>query len=161
VFVMVRPRAGNFVYSREEVALMCQQAMRARSLGASGIVSGALTGDGSIDRDAFAAIADAAGPLPVTCHRAFDSVPDRDAALESLVALGVARVLTSGGAPSALSGAEAIARLVRNAAGRLVVMAGGGIRAPNVREIVARTGVTEVHAHLTTSAEVRAVIANL
>ena len=161
VFVMVRPRAGPFVYASDEVARMCRQARRARSLEVSGIVTGAMTADGLIDRDAMAAIVEAAAPLPVTCHRAFDAVCDREAALETLVRLGVSRILTSGGAPTAEAGMGQIARMVRHAAGRLVVIAGGGVRAHNVRRVVAGSGVSEVHAHLTSTDDVRALVANL
>jgi copper homeostasis protein len=91
------------------------------------------------------ALVQAAAPLPVACHRAFDVARDPAAALEQLCALGVARVLTSGQRRTALEGAERIAALVAQARGRIAVLAGGGVRAGNVREVVARTGVREVH----------------
>jgi copper homeostasis protein len=94
----------------------------------------------------------------VTFHRAFDRVADRTEALETLISLGVARALTSGGASTATEGAGEIARLVRQAAGRIVIVAGGNVRADNVRDLVARTGVTEVHGHLTTAGTVGAVV---
>jgi copper homeostasis protein len=109
----------------------------------------------------MSALVAAAGGLPLTCHRAFDAARDRDAALEELVALGVSRVLTSGGAPIAAQGTVAIARLLERAAGRIIVIAGGTVRARNVQQIVARTGVTEVHAHVTTTHDVRGLVANL
>jgi len=87
----------------------------------------------------------AAAGLPVTFHRAFDLVPDQRDALDALMDAGVARVLTSGGAPTALEGADAIARLVSHAGNRLVILAGGGIREAHVRELVSRSGVREVH----------------
>jgi copper homeostasis protein len=158
VFVMVRVRAGRFVYSGEELAAMCRQVARARSLGAAGIVTGALRPDGTIDADAVSALVDVADTLPVTFHRAFDATPDRAAALETLVTCGVVRVLTSGGAPTAEAGAAEIARLVRQAAGRLSVIAAGRVRADNVRNIVARTGVTEVHAHVTATPDVERLV---
>ena len=161
VFVMVRPRAGNFVYANEELSVMRGQVFRARSLGASGIATGGLRPDRTIDTKAVAALLDAAGPLPLTFHRAFDLTPDRDEALERLIALGVARVLTAGGAATADAGAGAIAALVRRAGSRIGVVAAGTIRAHNVTDILSKTGATEVHAHVTTGAEVRALVAKL
>jgi copper homeostasis protein len=161
VFVMVRPRTGNFVYTSEELASMRRQVSRARSLGASGIATGALRRGRTIDTEAMTAMLDAAGPLPLTCHRAFDLTPDRDEALETLIRLGAARVLTSGGAATADAGAGAIAALVRRAAGRIGVVAAGTIRAHNVRDVLVRTGATEVHAHVTSAAEVRTLVARL
>ena len=89
---------------------------------------------------------DVARPLPVTCHKAIDATRDPIEALEALLALGVDRVLTSGGADTAVSGAATIARMVARAGDALVVMAGGGVRATNVAAIVQQTGVREVHA---------------
>ena len=161
VFAMVRPRPGAFVYVPAERDAMEVEARRARTLGASGIVTGALTPERTIDVPAMRALVAAAGPLPVTFHRAFDLVGDRPEALETLIDLGVSRVLTSGAAATALDGAVEIARIVRQAAGRIVVVAGGGVRAHNVGEIVARSGVSEVHAHLGGEDAVRAVVSRL
>ena len=158
VFAMIRPRAGPFVYTPSESALIEHQVVRARMLGARGIVAGGVTAAGSIDADTMRLIVEAASPLPVTFHRAFDLVADRTEALETLISLGVARTLTSGGASTATEGAGEIARLVRQAAGRIVIVAGGNVRAHNVRDLVARTGVTEVHGHLTTAETVGAVV---
>jgi len=145
VFVIVRPRGGGFVYSPAELDVMRRDVDVARELGADGIVIGVLTREGTIDEDETGRFVEASATLPVTFHRAFDLVPDQHVALERLMVLGVARVLTSGGAPSALAGVEAIASLVRQSTGRIAVMAGGGVREENVSEIVRRTGVSEVH----------------
>lgn len=158
VFVMVRPRAGAFVYAADEVEVMRQQVLQARRLGARGIATGALDGAGRVDQAVVAELVAAAHPLPVTFHRAFDRVVDQLAALETLVALGVSRVLSSGGAATAVRGADGLAALVRAAGDRIVVMAGGGIRAHNVRQIVERSGVREVHGRFGTTDEVRAVV---
>jgi copper homeostasis protein len=157
-FIMIRPRAGSFVYTDAELADMERQVVRAQTRGANGIVTGALTAADAIDVLSVRRLVAAAGPLPVTFHRAFDRVADRERALDTLATLGVARVLTSGGAPTALDGADDIARLVRQAAGRLIVVAAGGVRAHNVREVVARTGVAEIHAHLTAVGAVDAIV---
>lgn len=159
VFSIIRPRAGSFVYADDELETMLRQVRQARDLGAHGIVSGALDTAGRIDAAAVSALVRAAHPLPFTFHRAFDALDDQAAGLDTLLSLGVDRVLTSGGAATALRGADAIARLVRQAGGRLVVMAGGGVRAHNVREILGRTGVHEVHGRLGSAHSVRAVVA--
>jgi copper homeostasis protein len=158
VCAMVRPRGGPFVYSPSEIAAMREDVRRARALGARGIVTGALTEAGGVDAEAMRALVEAAGPLPTTFHRAFDLIRDRREALESLIAIGIARVLTSGGAATAVEGADAVETLVRQAAGRLVVVAAGGIRAHNVRAVVEGTGVTEVHAHVTTVEDVTRLV---
>ena len=158
VCAMVRPRGGSFVYTAAEVAMMREQIRRARARGARGIVTGCLTEDGTVDTESTHALVDAAGPLPVTYHRAFDLTRDWSEALEALIALGIDRVLTSGGAATAVEGADEIAKLVRQAAGRISVMAGGGIRAHNVGAVVARSGVTEVHAHVTAVEDVMRLV---
>jgi len=151
VFVMVRPRAGDFVYTSGDIDAMVRSIGAAAAAGARGIVTGALGRDATVDADAMRRLIAAARPLPVTFHRAIDATRDRDEALDALIALGVDRVLTSGGAPTALEGADAIARLVARAGGRMTIIAGGSVRAGNVREIVRRTGVREVHAWIVRS----------
>lgn len=158
VFAMVRPRGGSFVYTRAETRTMRAQVARARALGAHGIVTGALTEAGTVAEQAMRALVEAAMPLPTTFHRAFDATIDREASLEVLIPLGVKRVLTSGGAPTAAQGAAEIARLVRLAAGRLIVVAGGSIRAPNAAALVAATGATELHAHVTSVEQVAQLV---
>lgn len=146
VFVMVRPRPGDFVPVAGEIARMAGEIDAVRDAGADGIVLGVLDMHGRVDRDAVRHLVEAAGPLPVTFHRAFDGVADPEGALETLVDVGVARVLTSGGAASAIDGAGVLERLVRRAAGRIVVMPGGRVRADHAAELVRRTGAREVHA---------------
>ena len=145
VFAMIRPRGGDFVYSDEELDVMRADIAVVRSLGVDGVVFGCLTRDGRIDIDHTRALVQAAGAIPVTFHRAFDLVPDPVSALEDLAALGVRRVLTSAGAPTALDGAATIAGLVRRAADRIVVMPGGRVREDNVADVVRLTGAHEVH----------------
>jgi copper homeostasis protein len=145
VFVIVRPRGGGFVYTYEEVAVMRLDIEAARMLGADGIAVGTLTSDARVDEDQMRALLAAAKDLPVTFHRAFDLARDREEALETLMRLGVSRVLTAGGAASAIEGVETIRTLARRGAGHIGVMAGGGVREETVQEIVHRTGVTEVH----------------
>lgn len=145
VFVMIRPRPGDFLFDPGEIAVMQRDVVHLRTAGAGGIVTGALRADGAIDGEAMRELIATAAPLPVTCHRAFDLCASAAPALDALIALGVARVLTSGQAANALAGADLIRTCVQQAAGRLVVMAGGGVRDHNVRELIDRTGVREVH----------------
>jgi copper homeostasis protein len=157
VFVMIRPRPGTFVYSARELAEMARQIDEALAGGAAGLVLGVLQADGRVDvprtRDL---IARAAG-TPVTFHRAFDATPDLESALDDLIAAGAARVLTSGGAPSAFDAIPRLAALVRRAGDRIVVLAGGGVRSHNVAAIVAGTGVAEVHMRFEDEARTRQV----
>lgn len=146
IHVLIRPRGGDFLYDDTEIAVMVRDIAACAQAGADGVVIGALDANGNVDLAVCRRLIEAAGPLDITFHRAFDAARDRDAALDAIVALGCRRVLTSGGAPSAPLGTDALARLVRQAAGRVAIMAGGGIHADNVRELVARTGITECHA---------------
>ena len=157
VFVMIRPRGGDFVYSDDEFGEALRTIDGARARGARGIGLGALRPDARVDIERTRRLVERAGGLPVTFHRAFDAVPDQAAAMEDVIAAGVQRILSSGGPATALGGAERLAQLVRQAAGRLTVVAGGGVRAHNVREIVARSGVHEVHARHEDEAATRAL----
>ena len=148
VFVLIRPRGGGFVYSDEDAGVMIRDVEVARTHGVDGIAIGALDVNGRVSAEITRDLIEKAAGLPVTFHRAFDYTSDRAEALEMLIDAGVSRVLTSGGASTALEGAEAIAQLVAQAAGRIVVMAGVGIREHNVREVIDRTGVTEIHARI-------------
>ena len=145
VFALVRPRGGDFVYDAAEIEVMLRDIEYAKAYDAQGIVSGALNPDGTVDEDGTSALLEAAHPLPFTFHRALDATRDLDEALDTLQAIGVPRVLTSGGAPTALEGTAAIARLVRRGGGRIVVMAGGGVRRGHVADLVQATHVPEVH----------------
>lgn len=145
VFVIVRPRGGGFVYTPAEVGVMRLDIEAARMLGADGFAVGALTRDARIDVEQLRALMQHTAGLPVTFHRAFDLVRDQQDALETLIRERVARVLTSGGAPTALEGVASISRLVARAAGQIIVMAGGGVREETVQEVVHRSRVAEVH----------------
>lgn len=140
---------------------MLRTTAAARAGGAKGIVTGILHGNGRIDVDRTRHVVDSAGDVPVTFHRAFDAVADLSAALEDIIAAGAARVLTSGGATTAIEGADRLAALVGQARGRITVLAGGGVRAHNVRALIARSGVREVHARFEDEASTRALAALL
>lgn len=145
VHIMIRPRPGDFRYTGDEITGLLGDIVAARSLGAHGVVFGALDAAGRVDRALTGRLVEAARPMAVTFHRAFDQVRDPMEALETLIGLGVERVLTSGQAAEAEHGLALLGDLVSRAGGRIGVLAGGGIRAGNVRRIVAATGVSEVH----------------
>ena len=153
VFVLIRARPGGFVFSEAERELMRHEVAVSRALGAGGVVVGGLTAAGDVDEILVSELLRAATPLPVTFHRAFDMAREPQVALERLIALGVGGVLTSGQALTAVEGAELIAALVHQAAGRIGIVAGGGVRAHNVEEVVRRTGVTEVHSRTPEAAD--------
>jgi copper homeostasis protein len=155
VFVLVRPRPGDFVYTDVEHEALIHQVQRAKNAGAHGIVTGELTDARQIAERRMGALLEAARPLPVTFHRAFDECLDLAAALEVLIRLGVNRVLTSGGARTAADGAERLGRLVTQAKGRIEILPGGGVTPENVKDIVERTGVREVHFSVQNAEKVR------
>ena len=160
VFTMVRPRPGDYVHGPSECARMVADIGVMRSAGAAGIVAGVLLPDGRVDAEATRRLVRAAKPLPVTFHRAFDSAPDPYEALEALVETGVTRILTSGGPGAAVDGADVLAGLLGRAAGRLVIMPGGRVRAGSVIDLVRRTGAVEVHARAAAVPEIVRVLAD-
>lgn len=145
VMVLIRPRGGNFVYSREEVAVMEADIAAARAAGADGVVIGALTPSGEIDLPVIARLLAAAGDMEVTFHRAFDEVADPLASLDTLMECGIERVLTSGGEPTAWQGRSLLASLVEHSGGRIAIMPGSGVNARNIRLLRQATGAREFH----------------
>ena len=145
VMVMIRPRGGDFLYSEREFASMLDDVAALRDSGAAGVVFGCLTAAGAIDEVRTRALVDAARPLSATVHRAFDMAADPDAALEALVRCGVDRVLTSGQCRTGAEGVDVLAGLVRQAAGRIVILGCGDLRADSVRQVVQGAGLAEIH----------------
>ena len=145
VHVLIRPRGGDFIYSEAEIAVMKHDIEAAKSLGASGVVLGVSTAEGAIDRDPTAFLIALARPLSITFHKAFDQLAEPVEALDTLIELGVERVLTSGGRPAALEGVETLAKLVDHARQRIVVMAGGRLSMANLESVIRRSHVCEVH----------------
>jgi copper homeostasis protein len=154
VHVLVRPRAGNFVYSESELAAIRHDIEVAKALGAAGTVLGVLTNEATIDRDQTARLVALARPLRVTFHKAFDQARDLLEALDTLIALDVDRVLTSGGRPTALEGLETLAKLVDRAGDQIAVMAGGRLDVDNLATIIRQSGIREVHLGSAVSREV-------
>lgn len=145
VHVLVRCRPGDFAYDDAELGRMAEDVAAAVGAGAAGVVVGALTPDRRVDREAMQRLTDGRGRASVTFHRAFDEVPDRDEALDTLVGLDIERVLTSGGAPTAPAGAAELRRLAGRAGERIVVLPGGGITETTVGPLVRATGTRELH----------------
>lgn len=143
--VLVRPRGGDFVYSADEEDVMTRDIGAAKGAGADGIVIGALTPAGSVDMPLIARLVAAARPLSVTFHRAFDETADPAAAFADVMELGADRLLTSGGAPTALAGADLIRSLTNRSAGKIVVMPGSGVTELTAAQVVRRTGARELH----------------
>lgn len=146
LYVLIRPRGGDFLFDAAERAAMLADIEACVRLGCDGVVIGALDADGEVDAAVCREQIAAAGALGVTFHRAFDAARDQGRALEAAVALGCERILTSGGAADAYSGAARIAALVEQAAGRIALMAGAGVTVDNIAELARRTGVRELHA---------------
>lgn len=146
VHVLIRPRRGDFLYSAHELEIMKRDIKTAKALGVEGIVLGVLQADGQVDVERTAELMALAAPLSITFHRAFDMTPDPFKALEDVIQLKVHRLLTSGQQPTALAGASLLAKLVKQASNRLIVMPGGGISEDNIRELFIRTGATAYHA---------------
>ena len=145
VYVLLRPRCGDFVYSDGEFALMQDDLLHARSLGAKGFALGVLRADATVDIERTRRLVELASPLEVTFHRAFDLVPSLDQALEDIVAAGCGRVLTSGGERDVVAGAAKLASLVKQAGDRIDVAVGGGLRTSNAASVALATGAEHFH----------------
>jgi copper homeostasis protein len=148
VFVMIRPRGGDFCYSTDEFKAMEKDVLTAKQLGADGVVFGILKEDGRVDTDRTRRLVGIARPLKVTFHRAFDMSRDLSESLAGVIRAGVDRVLTSGGEQNVELGQAKIAQLNRQAKDRVIVMPGSGIDEQNVRQLLSETGVREIHASL-------------
>lgn len=144
-FVLIRPRSGDFNYSRSEFETMKTDIFSAKVAGADGIVSGMLNTDGTVDTCRMKEIVEMASPMQVTFHRAFDLTRDPFEALEEIIVLGCQRILTSGQAFNALEGAALISLLTEKAGNRIIIMPGGGINATNLPELFTKTHAMEFH----------------
>ncbi|MBX3569462.1 MAG: copper homeostasis protein CutC [Rhizobiaceae bacterium] len=143
--VIIRPRGGDFLYSELEFGSMLADVAAMRELGVAGVVVGCLDAGGSIDEARMGALVEAARPLAVTCHRAFDMTRDPAEALEALIRCGVGRVLTSGQRDRAEDGAGLLAQLVRQAGDRIIILGCGALAPETVAGVVRDTGLTEIH----------------
>ncbi len=159
VFAMARPRGGSFVYTSAETQQTLDDIESVIAAGADGVVVGALTSDNEIDVATLRSLVARAGGVPVTFHRAFDETSDPARTLETLIDAGVQRVLTAGGKGTALEGAARLESLVEQAGDRIAILAGGKVRGNNARELIARTGVRELHARCeNNAAQIAAIV---
>jgi copper homeostasis protein len=145
VVAMIRPRAGDFVWSEVEVAMMEAEIAEVRTAGLAGVVLGASRPDGRLDAPVLRRLVDAAAGMELVLHRCIDLAPDMSEALEEAVGLGFHRILTSGGETTAEAGATRIAALLKQAAGRITVMPGSGVN-PGNAVLLKGLGITEIHA---------------
>src|SRR5439155_21977641 len=150
IFAMIRPRGGDFVYSDAEFELMRGSVATAKELGMDGLVLGLLTRERRVDVERTRELVELARPLPVTFHRAFDESVDLAAALEDVIASGAARILTSGGAPTAPEGIATLAKLVAAAGNRIIILPGSGINATNIAQVM-QTRAREFHSGLSSA----------
>ncbi len=148
VFAIIRPRGGDFVYSKAEFAEMKRSIGEAKQAGMDGVVLGILTKDRLVDIERTRELVAIARPLPATFHRAFDDCANLYEALEDVMQTGSSRILTSGGAKSALEGAAPLANLVAAAGNRITIVPGAGISASNIARVVKETGAREFHSGL-------------
>jgi copper homeostasis protein len=145
ICVLVRPRAGDFVYTEEEFEIIKNDVIWCRDNGIDGVVVGCLDENNELDALKMKELARLAYPMEVVCHKAFDRTPNLSLSLEKLIAWGYDRVLTSGGAKNVVEGTAVLKDLVAQAEGKIEILAGGSVRADNVVELVKSTGVTQVH----------------
>ena len=147
VNVLIRPRQGDFLYDSDEVAVMIRDIIACAQMGVDGVVIGALDPFGNVDVDACRAMVAVAKHhgMSVTFHRAIDRACNIMAALEDVISVGADRVLSSGGKPTSLEGLETLAQMNAAAAGRVIIMPGGGVNAENIRQILEGTGAQEIH----------------
>ena len=148
LFPIIRTRSGDFLYSDDEFEIMKEEVNLCRQLGCDGVVVGLLNKDGTVDVKRTAKLVEAAYPLEVTFHRAFDRCKDPFEALEQLIQIGCQRILTSGQQPAAPQGIELIAQLVKAADDRIIIMPGSGVRKENIKELAVKTGAVEFHSSL-------------
>lgn len=148
LYPIIRPRGGDFLYTKEEFEIMLHDIKLFKEYGCDGVVIGLLQADGTIDLSRTAKLVEAAYPLGVTFHRAFDRCLDPFAAMEQLIGIGCERILTSGQQPEAPAGVELIAKLNQAADNRIIIMPGSGVRVDNVRQLADQTGCTELHSSL-------------
>lgn len=150
LYVMIRPRGGDFLYSDQEIDVMYEDIRMCRDLGVDGVVLGILTADGSVDVARTAHLVEAAHPMGVTFHRAFDRVSNFQTALSDVIQTGCERILTSGLQPKADAAIDTLTDLVKIAGDDIIIMAGSGINSTNIKMIARLTGIKELHSSAST-----------
>jgi copper homeostasis protein len=150
IWPIIRPRGGDFIYSDLEFEVMKQDILNCKDLGCDGVVVGILNKDNTIDEERCRILMALANPMPVAFHRAFDVSDDLFRAMEEIISLGFVRILSSGGADTAMLGADKLKALIKQANGRIELMPGAGINLSNAAEILELTGAKSIHASLST-----------
>nr|WP_294992971.1 copper homeostasis protein CutC [uncultured Sediminibacterium sp.] len=145
IFPMIRPRGGDYFHSAEEITIIAKDITLCKELGFEGVVFGLLNQDGTVDKINTARLVELAYPLDVTFHRAFDRCKDPLEALETIIACGCTRILTSGQHPKAPDGKTLIRQMVEQADDRIIIMPGSGINSTNIQEMITYTGAKEFH----------------
>jgi copper homeostasis protein len=148
LYPIIRPRGGDFLYTKEEFEIILQDVKLCKQLGCDGVVIGLLNADGTIDIKRTSALINAAYPLGITFHRAFDRCKEPFEALEQLIEIGCERILTSGQQPSVVDGAELVAELNKITSERIIIMPGSGVRKENIKMLAEKTGCVEFHSSL-------------
>ena len=145
LYPIIRPRSGNYYYSEDEYAIIKHDIQICRELGCNGVSVGAQQVDATIDIEMLKRIVEWAGPMGVTCNRAFDGAPDPFQALEDIIAAGCERILTSGQETAAPDAGELLGKLVAQAAGRIIIMPGAGVKSANIKKLAEESNATEFH----------------
>jgi len=145
VFPIIRPRGGDFLYTKEEFEVMKDDIKAAQDIGCEGVVIGILSDDGTIDIERCQELVSLAGCMEVTFHRAFDRVKDPLLSLEQIIAIGCKRILSSGLFPTAIEGSSVLRALVTQADGRIKIMPGSGVRSNNIVQLANDTGAICFH----------------
>ncbi len=153
VFPIIRPRAGDFLYTDEEFEIIQKDVLLCKQLGCDGIVTGFLLPDGNIDKNRISVIVQSAYPMQVTFHRAFDRCREPFSALEDIIDAGCHRILTSGQHIKATEGTALIRQLIQAANSRIIIMPGSGVRKENIKDLAEKTGATEFHSSLRSFSE--------
>ncbi|NCD72517.1 copper homeostasis protein CutC [Mucilaginibacter agri] len=153
LYPIIRPRSGNYYYSEDEYAIIKKDIEICKELGCNGISVGTQTINAEIDTEWLKRIVEWAGPMGVTCNRAFDGTPDPYQALEDIINCGCERVLTSGQKSAAPDAGEVLGKLVAQAAGRIIIMPGAGVNSSNLKQLIAESGATQFHASARAQAE--------
>jgi len=148
LFPIIRPRGGDFLYTKDEFEIMKNDIKLCKELGCEGLVIGLLNMDGTIDMTRTSELIELAYPLEVTFHRAFDRCKDPFAALEELIEIGCHRILTSGQKPTVSEGVDLIAELNKKADDRIIILPGSGVRKDNIKMLLEKTGCIEFHSSL-------------
>jgi copper homeostasis protein len=146
LYPIIRPRSGNYYYDDNEFAIILHDIRISRELGCNGISVGIQTKEGEIDTERLKRIVEVAGPMGVTCNRVFDAAPDPFKALEEIISCGCERILTSGQKTAAPDATDLLAKLVKQAGDRIIIMPGAGVKSTNLRKLIDKTGATEYHA---------------